>query len=197
MYCLDSSVDLIKGFYESKGSTFHSFLIPHNKFLDSMSLLKSKHTKAVHFVSASRILNEFSQIVESSNDDGEPKGSSAMPSLNVLRGENLVNVSIIIVRYFGGTLLGVGGLVRAYTNATKDCIKTAKDKSLIIPFQALQTLTLLIPYKIVNLIEHRANAMSLSVQKISFESSGICMQFSGTQNDLAAFKIMYNAHFNF
>ena len=77
-------------------------------------------------MSATRHLNEFKQILESFDDDGEPKGSSGMPSLNVLRGENLIDIGVIVVRYFGGTLLGVGGLVRAYTNAIKDAIRFCK-----------------------------------------------------------------------
>ena len=101
------------GNFESKGSKFLSFLFPFAQFNESLSSLKEQHPKAVHFVSASRHYNEYGQILESFDDDKEPRGSSGTPSLNVLRGEELIEVGVVIVRYFGGTLLGVGGLVRA------------------------------------------------------------------------------------
>ncbi len=68
--------------------------------------LKKEHPKAVHFVYAYRTLNEYNQIIEDKSDDGEPKGTSGIPSLNVLRGYDLVNTAVITVRYFGGTKLG-------------------------------------------------------------------------------------------
>jgi len=68
--------------------------------------LRESHPKARHIVYAYRELNEFEQIVENSSDDGEPKGSSGVPVLNVLRGEDFINVAILVVRYFGGIKLG-------------------------------------------------------------------------------------------
>ena len=87
--------------------------------------LKKVHPKARHYVVAKRFLNEQRQIVEYSSDDGEPKGSSGVPVLNVMRGNDLIESAIIVVRYFGGTKLGVGGLVRAYTKAAKMAIGAA------------------------------------------------------------------------
>ena len=55
--------------------------------------------------------------MENSSDDGEPKGTSGKPSLSILRGANITNTAVIIVRYFGGIRLGTGGLVRAYGDA--------------------------------------------------------------------------------
>jgi putative IMPACT (imprinted ancient) family translation regulator len=63
--------------------------------------------------------------VEGSSDDGEPRGSSGRPTLKVLQGHDLINVGIITVRYFGGILLGVGGLVKAYSDAANEVIKNA------------------------------------------------------------------------
>jgi uncharacterized YigZ family protein len=112
--------------FEEKKSKFYSFLIPYDEFETELNHLKQLHPKARHFVTAFRFLNQYNQIVEGSNDDGEPKGSSAKPILKVLQGNNLINVAVIVVRYFGGTLLGVGGLVRAYTNSVHLAIAEAK-----------------------------------------------------------------------
>ena len=111
---------------EVKKSKFHSFLLPFNEFENFLEELKPKHPKARHFVTAFRYLNEENQIVEGSSDDGEPRGSSGRPTLKVLQGADLVNVGIVTVRYFGGILLGVGGLVKAYSDVANLAIKNAE-----------------------------------------------------------------------
>jgi len=108
--------------YEIKKSKFIAHLVPIAKYKGLQEKLRSEHPKARHVVYALRYLNEFDQIVENSSDDGEPKGSSAPPLLNVLRGEEMINVAVLVVRYFGGVKLGIGGLVRAYGNAVKEVI---------------------------------------------------------------------------
>lgn len=60
------------------------------------------------------------QIIERFSDDGEPSGTAGKPILDVLKGDELKNVLVVVTRYFGGTLLGTGGLVRAYTLATRE-----------------------------------------------------------------------------
>ncbi len=60
--------------------------------------------------------------MENSSDDEEPKGAAGVPSLNVLRGNELVNVALLTVRYFGGTKLGIGGMARAYASAVKEVL---------------------------------------------------------------------------
>jgi len=102
---------------EVKQSKFIAHLIPYNQYQKTLKLLKEEHPKARHFVTAYRYLNEYEQIVEHSSDDGEPKGTSGKPSLMVIQGKLLINSAVIIVRYFGGTKLGTGGLVRAYSDA--------------------------------------------------------------------------------
>jgi len=108
--------------YEVKKSKFIAYLIPISEFKGFQDKLREEHPKSRHVVYALRYLNEFEQTVENSSDDGEPKGSSAPPALNVLRGEEMINVAVLIVRYFGGIKLGIGGLVRAYGNAVKEVI---------------------------------------------------------------------------
>jgi len=117
--------------YEINKSKFICVLCPFHKFEETMEELKQEHPKGRHFVYAYRHLNEFDQIVENQSDDGEPKGSSGPPTLAVLRGEQLVETAAIIVRYFGGIKLGVGGLVRAYGKSVHMALDGAKESKLI------------------------------------------------------------------
>ena len=112
--------------YEVKQSKFIAYLTPQAQFQTTLNRLKNEHSKARHFVVAYRYLNDFKQIVEHSSDDGEPKGTSGKPSLMVLQGSQLINSAVIIVRYFGGTKLGTGGLVRAYSEAVNMVINISE-----------------------------------------------------------------------
>jgi len=107
---------------EIKQSKFIAHLVPYTLYDETLKDLKQSHPKARHFVVAYRYLNEFNQVVEHSSDDGEPKGTSGKPTLMVLQGSKMINTAIITVRYFGGTKLGTGGLVRAYSDATNDVL---------------------------------------------------------------------------
>ena len=110
---------------EVKRSKFLTKIIPIIEFDGYQEKLKKEHPKANHVVYALRYLNKFDQIVENSSDDGEPKGSAGVPALNVLRGEELINCAVLIVRYFGGIKLGTGGMARAYALAVKDVLAIA------------------------------------------------------------------------
>ncbi len=108
--------------FEVKKSKFISHIVHIEDFESTIDLAKLEHPKARHIIFAYRKLNEFDQIVENFSDDGEPKGSAGFPTLNVLRGSDLINTAIITIRYFGGTKLGVGGMVRAYTSSAKEAV---------------------------------------------------------------------------
>ena len=110
---------------EVKQSKFIAHLLPYELYTTTLETLKEQHPKARHFVTAYRYLNEFDQVVEHSSDDGEPKGTSGKPSLMVLQGRELINTAVIVVRYFGGTKLGTGGLVRAYSDAVNLVVEGA------------------------------------------------------------------------
>ena len=79
--------------------------------------MKKKYYDARHNCVAYRVI-EDERIVEKASDDGEPSGTAGGPMLNILQKNNLCNVLAIVTRYFGGILLGTGGLVRAYSDAT-------------------------------------------------------------------------------
>lgn len=71
------------------------------------------------------IINDGKNIIEKMSDNGEPSGTAGMPILNVIKKRNLQNVLVIVTRYFGGILLGTGGLTRAYSGVTTQCIDKA------------------------------------------------------------------------
>jgi len=83
--------------------------------------LQKKYGDATHNVFAYRVL-EGGQVLERQSDDGEPSGTAGMPILEVLRGEELYNIGVVVTRYYGGTLLGTGGLTRAYGHTAKGAL---------------------------------------------------------------------------
>lgn len=92
---------------------------------ESIKKIKKKYYDARHNCVSYRVI-EDEQIVEKSSDDGEPSGTAGGPMLNILQKNNLCNVLVIVTRYFGGILLGTGGLVRAYFDATFEAINFAE-----------------------------------------------------------------------
>ncbi len=95
--------------------------------------IKKKHYDARHNCYA-YVIGESQQKLRFS-DDGEPGGTAGKPILEVITGLGLVDVCIVVTRYFGGTLLGTGGLVRAYTQAAQKCVEATEiiNKQLVIP----------------------------------------------------------------
>ena len=86
---------------------------------------KKKYHDARHNCWAYRVLDD-NCVTEKSSDDGEPSGTAGAPMLNILSKENIVNTLVIVTRYFGGILLGTGGLVKAYSESTKLALEQAK-----------------------------------------------------------------------
>ncbi|WP_255151146.1 IMPACT family protein [Halorarius halobius] len=85
--------------------------------------IEAEYDDATHNVPAYRV--RASPFREYSSDDGEPSGSAGKPTLNVLQGQELENVAVVVTRYYGGTNLGVGGLVSAYGRAVKEAVAAA------------------------------------------------------------------------
>lgn len=105
--------------FKDRGSKFIAYAYPVNtadEFKTYLQELKKEHPKAVHHCFAYRIGLDGNNFRVS--DDGEPSGSAGKPILNQIDSKQLTNIAVIIVRYFGGTLLGVPGLINAYKTAT-------------------------------------------------------------------------------
>ncbi len=120
----------VKGFGEAeiveKKSRFIAHVKPiktENEAISYIDSVKKQYWDARHNCSAFQI-GDKNQI-QRYNDDGEPGGTAGMPMLDVLRGKDIKNTIVVVTRYFGGTLLGTGGLVRAYSRSAKEGIKAA------------------------------------------------------------------------
>lgn len=109
---------------------------------------KKKYWDARHNCSA-YVIGENNEIMHSS-DDGEPSGTAGRPMLSVLTGQQLHNVAVVVTRYFGGILLGTGGLVRAYQGAVNACIENCQIEEQI----DLLELHIVVDYSDVGKIRH-------------------------------------------
>jgi uncharacterized YigZ family protein len=173
--------------YEIKKSKFIAYLIPISEFKGMQDRLREQHPKSRHVVYALRYLNEFEQIVENSSDDGEPKGSSAQPALNVLRGEEMINVAVLIVRYFGGIKLGIGGLVRAYGNAVKKVISNSNT----IFYEKMLKYSFKTPYSDIQKTEYLLNRLEITNIKREFLNSGVSWEIETTREKIDKLKDSY------
>ncbi len=208
-----NSLDLL----DIKGSKFLSYLfplpLPNNIFessittgLDSkdhndlllntnknfiLQQLRDNHKKAVHFVWAFRLLNEYEQIVEGSSDDGEPKGSSGVPMLEVMRGEKIINTLCVCVRYFGGTKLGVGGLVRAYTQSSLNAISVLKNTHAIKIYKKLKNIELKDKSSQYNKIVYLIQKYQLSIVAKEFYQSDMILTLQGEEENIDIFLRFY------
>ena len=116
-----------EGIFRDKGSRFFAYLYPiqsEAEIKDIIAELKSLHPKASHHCWAIRL--SLDRSIFRINDDGEPSGTAGRPILNTLLSFDLTNVIAVVIRYFGGTLLGIPGLINAYKTATIDAIQASE-----------------------------------------------------------------------
>lgn len=105
--------------FKDRGSKFLAYAYPIQTvedFKKHLKALKEEHPKAVHHCFAYRLGTDNNNF--RANDDGEPSGSAGKPILGQIDSKQLTNIAVIVVRYFGGTLLGVPGLINAYKTST-------------------------------------------------------------------------------
>lgn len=113
--------------FRDRGSKFFGFSFPVSSTDDIKAVLqglKKEYPKAVHHCYAWRLGTDGTQY--RANDDGEPAGSAGKPILGQIDSAELTNVLVVVVRYFGGTLLGVPGLINAYKVATAEALQKAE-----------------------------------------------------------------------
>lgn len=176
--------------YEIKKSRFIGVIMPcqsEDEALRKLGQLARQHPNANHLAFAWRIRQPEGFLTERFHDAGEPSGTAGRPILAPLEGENLINVVVGVVRYFGGIKLGTGGLTRAYGSAAKEAIAAAS----IYPWVEMATLKLDIEYPQLQLLEYQlkqihgeiidqqfTDKVSLIISLPASEKEAIQQQFS-------------------
>lgn len=169
---------------EEKGSRFIANLVPYGAFEHKLAELRKLHGKASHHVTAFRIISDRNQINENAKDDGEPAGTSGMPVLKTLIGANLINVGMIVTRYFGGTKLGTGGLARAYAGASNLAILNAD----LIAWQRIANFTHQTSFEMSSEVERHIRLDNLNVIDRQFNERGVLFALEGAEEDIERFK---------
>lgn len=136
---------------------------------DKIKEIRKKYYDARHNCYAYSIMTEKG-IINRMSDDGEPSGTAGMPMLNILIKQELVNVLVIVTRYFGGILLGTGGLVRAYSDATINSIKKAELVGEEIGYEEVVKLD----YQDFEKFQYYCQKNAISIIKIEYEENIKC-----------------------
>lgn len=116
-----------EGLFKDKGSRFISYAFPVNseeQIREIVQSIKKEHHSARHHCYAWRLGSD--KLLFRTNDDGEPSSTAGKPILGQIQSFDLTNILIVVVRYFGGTLLGISGLINAYRNAALDAVNQAE-----------------------------------------------------------------------
>ncbi len=133
-----------EGLYKEKGSKFLSKVFPVQSEEDikqHLSSIRKEYYDARHVCYAFSLQEPF--LTERGNDDGEPAHTAGTPILNQIRSFELSNVLVVVVRYFGGTKLGVSGLIQAYKAAAEDALQ----KAAIITIEPKESYRITLPYE--------------------------------------------------
>lgn len=176
-----------EGVFRDRGSKFLAYAYPissENDIKAIVARLKSEHPKANHHCWATRLTIDRS--VFRVNDDGEPSGTAGRPILNTLLSKDLTNLLVVVVRYFGGTLLGVPGLINAYKAATENAL----NQSVIISKTVNDVYTISFDYLQMNDIMRIIKEEGLGVLNQQFDNDcSIQLSIRKTQVEQALFKL--------
>ncbi|MCM1285624.1 MAG: YigZ family protein [Acetobacter sp.] len=156
-----------------KKSRFIGYVKPvktQQEATDFINSIKSKHWDASHNVSA-YVLRENN--IQRSSDDGEPSGTAGVPVLDVLLKENLVDVCVVVTRYFGGVLLGAGGLIRAYSHGSKIAVNAGN----IITMAPCKLLKTEVDYSFYDKLNNLLNDFGANIISSDF-SDKVTIEFS-------------------
>ena len=131
--------------------------------------IKKKYHDARHNCVAYRVF-ENETILEKSSDDGEPSGTAGAPMLNILQKNNLCNVVVVVTRYFGGILLGTGGLVRAYSDSL---IKAIEEAEIIEKCQGIEGEAIL-EYNNLETFKHYCKTNQIFIENCEYTDKIVC-----------------------
>ena len=136
---------------------------------NAIKQVKKKYYDAKHNCYA-YIINEKGNILKRFSDDGEPSGTAGSPILNTIEKNNLYNVLIVVTRYFGGILLGTGGLVRAYTEAATKSI----EKAGVVEQELGYEIEIAITYQDFEKLKYYCNKNNIDITNIEYKENIIC-----------------------
>lgn len=157
-----------EGYFKDKGSKFYAYTYPlknEEEVKEIINRLKKEHHSARHFCYAWRLGKE--EIRFRANDDGEPSSTAGKPILGQLQSFELTNTLLVVVRYFGGTLLGVSGLIRAYKNAAIEAINNAEVLKKIIEKKYKVSFTYNELNEVMQIIKHE----SFKIESTDFQEA--------------------------
>ena len=157
---------------------------------EKLMQVKKRYHDARHNCYAYRVIEE-KNIIERSSDDGEPSGTAGAPILNILKQENLCNVLVVVTRYFGGILLGTGGLVRAYSQSTKEVI----EKSNIVLKQEGYVVEIEVEYKDFEKLKYFCKIKDIKIINVQYLEN-IIVQMEIKSNQKFLFDTYENINFN-
>ncbi|MDY4109968.1 MAG: YigZ family protein [Eubacterium sp.] len=163
--------------FVEKKSRFIGYVKPvktQEEATNFINSIKSKHWDATHNVSAF-VLRENN--IQRSSDDGEPSGTAGVPTLDVLLKENLVDVCVVVTRYFGGTLLGAGGLIRAYSHASKIAVEAGH----IITMAPCKILSVSVDYSFYDRLNILLSDFNANIENSEF-TDNVAVTFSIREN---------------
>lgn len=155
-----------------KKSKFIAHLCPVESVEEAETFIKEfkkKYYDARHNCMAYRILEE-NKIMEKSSDDGEPSGTAGAPMLTILQKNNLANVLIVVTRYFGGILLGTGGLVRAYSDSL---LKAIEESQKIIQCQGTE-MQVILEYSELDRFQYYCKNHNILITNVEYSQYIVC-----------------------
>ena len=158
-----------EGKYNEKGSIFSALAFPISDVAEvktNLHQLKEQFPDASHICYGYRI-KERGRLDEFATDAGEPKGSSGLPILNVLKRNQIVDAVIFVVRYFGGSKLGIPGLINAYGTAAEETIENAKVKKWV----QLERISFIYNYDLQNKVDSILQKFKVNIIKSDFGES--------------------------
>lgn len=146
---------------KSKFISYLKHVETEDEATEFINSIRKKHSDATH--------NCYAYLLRQGNtgrysDDGEPSGTAGMPIYDVLKGAELIDTAVVVTRYFGGTLLGTGGLVRAYSSSTKGAVEAAK----VVTMNETKVYQIIVDYKyydqIISYIEKNEHILCANVE---------------------------------
>lgn len=152
--------------YEEKKSKFISRAKPvknESEAIEYINYIKELHRDATHNVYAYSVNDGM--LLQRFSDDGEPSGTSGKPTLEAINRLNVVNAVVVTTRYFGGTLLGTAGLIRAYGKSSQLAIEKAK----IIKMVYRTKISITLEYSFLGKIQNLINNMNYKIEKINYD----------------------------